>query len=97
MLKYFYQIRKFLFLAYSNSQLRQRSSFFMTEFVYQGQLITRKYIFNDLGNFSKEKIPAKVGARIGMIIHIIFDTLLIYLYYYSTVLYNNLFSRSSSS
>jgi RNA-dependent RNA polymerase len=56
---------KFLFLAYSNSQLRQRSCFFMTEFTYQGQRITREYIFNDLGRFSNEKIPAKVGARIA--------------------------------
>jgi hypothetical protein len=58
--------KKFRFLGYSMSSLRNRSTWFCTPFMWKGTKITADVIRADLGDFEKvKKQPARYGARMA--------------------------------
>ena len=60
--------RKYVFLAYSNSQLREQSAWFYCETPEEGdgaQIPTAQEIRASIGDLSNISIPAKYAARLG--------------------------------
>ncbi|KAG8758387.1 hypothetical protein FRC14_000156 [Serendipita sp. 396] len=58
--------RKFEFLGYSSSALKEHAVWFMTKFVVDGNVITPDLIRESLGDFTKVRnCPARYGARIA--------------------------------
>lgn len=58
--------KKFHFLGYSMSSLRNRSTWFCTPFMWKGTKITADVIRAGLGDFEKvKKQPARYGARMA--------------------------------
>ena len=55
-----------MFLGYSMSSLRSRSTWFCTEFEWEGVKVNADYIRQNLGDFEKVKRqPARYGARMA--------------------------------
>lgn len=58
--------KRFHFLAYSNSGLRELTSWFMTQFTNEnGQLVTADLVRESIGNLSQITNPARFAARLG--------------------------------
>lgn len=57
--------RKFGFLGFSHSSLRESSCWFLAEFDHQHSRISSRKLISALGDFSHIRSPAKCGARIG--------------------------------
>ncbi|KAG8818545.1 hypothetical protein FRC18_012430 [Serendipita sp. 400] len=58
--------RKFEFLGYSSSALKEHAVWFMTKFIVDGKVITPDLIRESLGDFKKVRnCPARYGARIA--------------------------------
>ena len=54
--------RKFVFLAYSSSQLTECSAWMVSESRHSWDVVTMR---NELGDFSRCRTPSKFGARLG--------------------------------
>ena len=57
--------RRFEFLGFSHSSLRESSCWFLAPFQYNGSQMVSKDLIAQLGDFSHIRSPAKCGARIG--------------------------------
>ena len=58
--------RRFEFLGYSMSSLRNRSTWFCTSFEWKGQVVDAEFIRLNLGDFERVKRqPARYGARMA--------------------------------
>lgn len=59
-------VRRYDFLGYSMSSLRNRSTWFCTSFEWENQMVDAPYIRAHLGDFEKVKRqPARYGARMA--------------------------------
>ncbi|KIX09610.1 uncharacterized protein Z518_00690 [Rhinocladiella mackenziei CBS 650.93] len=57
--------RRFSFLGFSHSSLRQQSCWFMAPFLYNGLTLSDRMLIRNLGDFSHIRCTAKCAARIG--------------------------------
>ena len=57
--------RRFAFLGFSHSSLRDQTCWFMAPFEHNGVLLDATAIITNLGDFSAIRSPAKCAARIG--------------------------------
>ena len=57
--------RKYEFLGFSHSSLREQTTWFMAPFVCRGELLHARGVIARLGDFSSIRSPAKCAARIG--------------------------------
>ena len=57
--------RKFMFLGFSHSSLRDQSCWFCAPFIKDGSLVYGRALINELGDFTAIRSPAKCAARIG--------------------------------
>lgn len=57
--------RKFEFLGFSHSSLREQTCWFMAPFVHNGGPLTARGVIANLGDFTSIRSPAKCAARIG--------------------------------
>ena len=57
--------RRFEFLGFSHSSLRESSCWFLAPFKFEGYQMYSKDLIAQLGDFSRIRSPAKCGARIG--------------------------------
>ena len=57
--------RRFEFLGFSHSSLREQTCWFMAPFVYESAPLDARGVIGRLGDFSSFRSPAKCAARIG--------------------------------
>ena len=57
--------RRFAFLGFSHSSLRDQTCWFMAPFEHNGVLLNATTVISNLGDFSAIRSPAKCAARIG--------------------------------
>ena len=57
--------RKFKFLGFSHSSLREQTCWFMAPFVHEFEPLNARGVVARLGDFSSIRSPAKCAARIG--------------------------------
>ena len=57
--------RRFEFLGFSHSSLREQTCWFMAPFVHESALLYTRGVIARLGDFSSIRSPAKCAARIG--------------------------------
>jgi hypothetical protein len=58
--------KKYQFLGFSSSSLRNQSCWFIAPFVMDGRTITADQLIAELGDFRSIRSPAKCAARIGL-------------------------------
>ena len=57
--------RRYEFLGFSHSSLRDHNAWFMAPFYREGRLVCSQYVLQELGDFSHIHVAAKCAARIG--------------------------------
>jgi hypothetical protein len=57
--------RLFRFLGFSTSSLREHSTWFVSDFVYEGEAVSADSIRATIGDLSTIKVPARYAARMG--------------------------------
>jgi RNA dependent RNA polymerase len=57
--------RRFAFLGFSHSSLREQTCWFMAPFEHGGVILDAATVISKLGNFTAIRCPAKCAARIG--------------------------------
>lgn len=57
--------RKFEFLGFSHSSLREQTCWFMAPFLHNSESLNARRVIANLGDFTRFRSPAKCAARIG--------------------------------